>query len=281
MSRKTLFAAVTALVAAAGGTLVTAAVAHAGEQPAPVQPGSVQPGSVQPGSVQPGLAKPAAGQPASILHFRHGFRGTEAHPAHADSIWAGYADDASASTYKSVSGSWTVPTLTCSTAKDSYTSPWIGIDGYGTSTVQQIGMDDDCVGGKVSYAPWVEMYPADSIYFDETVKAGDKITASVTYQGSGKYTLVESDATQGWSKTYHLTAVATRGTAEAIFEDLGSAMPPVAKFSTLEFTDVTANGKPLAAAGHVNSTDLYRGDTQLTKNSALSGGNFSISWLRK
>src|SRR6478736_4859060 len=89
MSRKTLFAAVTALVAAAGGTLVTAAVAHAGEQPA----------SVQPATVQPGLAKLAPGQSASVLHFRHGFRGTGAHPAHADSIWAGYADDASAYTY--------------------------------------------------------------------------------------------------------------------------------------------------------------------------------------
>ncbi|MFG2909111.1 hypothetical protein ACGF13_29090 [Kitasatospora sp. NPDC048286] len=39
------------------------------------------------------------------------------------------------------------------------------------------------------------------------------------------------------------------------------------------------NGSPLASAGTVESTDIERGTTPLTRNSALSGGNFSLSWL--
>ncbi|WP_051450133.1 G1 family glutamic endopeptidase [Actinospica robiniae] len=218
-----------------------------------------------------GLAGPAAAAtaaPASIPHFDHA--------RHSDQIWGGYA--VTGTKFTSVSGTWTVPTLNCSSTPNSYVSPWIGIDGWNSDTVEQIGFDQDCVNGVAGYYPWAEMYPADSIYFTETVKAGDQITASVSVSGTA-FTLTEKDTTRGWSKTYHETGSDQLSSAEAIVEDLGDGIQPVASFSAIPFTGLTANGKALASAGTVNSTVIERGSTPLTKNSTLSGGSYTLSWL--
>ena len=213
-------------------------------------------------------AAAAAAAPASFPHFDHA--------RHADQIWGGYAD--TGAKFTSVSGSWTVPSLNCSSTPNSFVSPWIGIDGWNSDTVEQIGFDQDCQNGVAGYFPWVEMYPADSIYFTETVKAGDQISASVSVSGTS-FTLTEKDTTRGWSKTYHETGSDQLSSAEAIVEDLGNGIQPVAPFGSVAFTGLTANGKALASAGTVNSTDVERGNTPLTKNSSLSGGAFTLSWL--
>lgn len=122
------------------------------------------------------------------------------------------------------------------------------------------------------------MYPANSIYFTDTIKAGDHITASVSVSGT-TFTLTEADSTQGWTKTYTKTGNDQLSSAEAIVEDLGNGIGPVANFGTIPFTNLVANGSPLANAGTVNSTDLERGTTLLTKNSALSSGSFTMTWL--
>lgn len=216
------------------------------------------------------LAGPAAATatPANVPHFDHA--------RHSDQIWGGYA--VTGTRFTSISGSWTVPSLNCSVTGDSYVSPWIGIDGWSSDTVEQIGFDQDCINGAASYAPWVEMYPADSVYFTETVKAGDHITASVSVSGTS-WTLTEKDTTRGWSKTFHESGSDQLSSAEAIVEDLGDGIQPVAPFSAITFSGLTADGKSLAAAGAVNSTDIERGSTPLTKNSSLSGGTFKLSWL--
>jgi hypothetical protein len=216
----------------------------------------------------------AVAAPAAFPHYNHNLRLDNAE--HADQIWGGYAD--TGATYTSVKGSWTVPTLDCAATRTSAVSPWIGIDGWSSDTVEQIGFDQDCTKGVAGYFPWVEMYPANSIYFTETVDAGDHITASVSVSGTA-FTLTESDTTQGWTKTYHKSGNDQRNSAEAILEDLGANIPPVADFGAVNFTDVTANGTPLASAGTVNSTNIERNTTLLTDNSALTGGDFSINWL--
>jgi hypothetical protein len=61
--------------------------------------------------------------------------------------------------------------------------------------------------------------------------------------------------------------------------DLGDGIQPVAPFGSITFTGLTANGTAMASAGDVNSTDVERGSTPLTKNSSLSGNTFKLSWL--
>jgi hypothetical protein len=126
---------------------------------------------------------------------------------------------------------------------------WSGLDGWTSTGVEQIGLDAVCARkGAVQYNPWVEMYPANSIYFTETVKAGDTRTSSVTTNGSGAFTLTLADPTQGWSKTYTKSlTTAPLSSAEVIVEAIGSrAITPCPDFRQVQFTDVTANGSPMS-----------------------------------
>ena len=57
---------------------------------------------------------------------------------------------------------------------------WVGLDGYTTKTVEQIGTYAQCSGGTASYYAFYEMYPAKSVSFTG-VSPGDSITLSVGY----------------------------------------------------------------------------------------------------
>jgi len=201
--------------------------------------------------------------------------------AGANSNWGGYA--VTGGTYRSVTGDWIVPSLDCSVTKGDI-SFWSGLDGWTSSSVEQIGLDAVCAGGgRIEYNPWVEMYPANSIYFTETVKAGDTMTSSVTTDGSGSFTLVLADPTQGWTKTYTKSlASAPLSSAEVIVEAIGSQnIPPCPDFGSIQFSDVTANGTSFASAGTVQTTNLERSGVLLTQDGALSGTAFGVTWLHK
>ncbi len=200
---------------------------------------------------------------------------------HADQTWSGYAVTG-AGPYAKITGSWNVPAMNCSPGGGD-ASPWIGIDGWSNKTVEQIGIDLDCVNGKASYHPWVEMYPGPSDYFKDTVHAGDTLTASVSVS-DGRWILTESDASTGWTKTFHRTPKnpPEQLSAEAILEDIGSgAAPPVPDFNAVTFSDITVDGVALASAGTPHQTSLQRGSTFLSQESPLSGGTFSITWLHR
>jgi hypothetical protein len=220
-----------------------------------------------------GTHRQAANIPSTVLDH------TRVRHAGANNIWGGYA--VTGGTFRSVTGDWTVPALNCAaTAGD--ISFWSGLDGWTSSTVEQIGLDAVCTrSGKVQYNPWVEMYPANSIYFTEPVKAGDTMTSSVTTDGSGTFTLVLADPTQSWTKTYTKSLKsAALSSAEVIAEAIGSQSVPLCPdFNSVRFSNVTANGSTFVAAGTVNTTNLERNGVFLTQDGALTGTSFPINWL--
>ena len=87
--------------------------------------------------------------------------------------WSGYAVTGGTDAFNSVSASWTEPTATCDDSGTEYSSFWVGLDGYNSSSVEQTGTDADCDGGSPDYYGWYEMYPADPVYYSNTVKPGD------------------------------------------------------------------------------------------------------------
>jgi hypothetical protein len=108
--------------------------------------------------------------------------------------WSGYADTAStAQTFTKVSGAWTAPSVTCS-AEDQVTSDWVGLDGFNSGTVEQLGTISWCFQSKPTYFTWYEMFPAGSIEVGTALKPGDKIAASVTRTGTS-YALKLTDST--------------------------------------------------------------------------------------
>jgi len=201
--------------------------------------------------------------------------------------WSGYAG--TTGTYTSVSASWTQPTGTC-TSGDQYAAFWVGLDGYSSSTVEQTGSEVDCVGRTAEYYAWYEAYPKASVDYNNTVKAGDQFTATVTYTSGTSFTLYIDDITEGWS---HSTVVSVSGakrtSAEVIAEApcctfLGGILP-LTNFGTVSFTGSTANGADLGAAGGLTEiimVDNSRRDKDTVSAltpSGVTGQDFSATWV--
>jgi len=100
--------------------------------------------------------------------------------------WCGYvaATNIARQTNYSVTkvvGSWIVPNINPSNV-DTYCSMWVGIDGFGGPTVEQIGTEHNYFRGQQMHYAWFEMYPEPSQQImGFPVEVGDQITASVTY----------------------------------------------------------------------------------------------------
>lgn len=129
--------------------------------------------------------------------------------------------------YTSVSANWTEPAVTCNSTNDLF-APWIGIDGYGSSSVEQTGVATDCSSGSPAYSAWYEVYPAAPVYYSNSVAAGDSFTASVNRSGTS-YTLRITDNTQGWTKTTTQSYAGDNASAEFILESPTGAYPPSAR----------------------------------------------------
>ncbi|GAA2145994.1 G1 family endopeptidase [Kitasatospora kazusensis] len=192
--------------------------------------------------------------------------------------WGGYA--ATGSGFTSVSASWTEPRATCNSSNDLY-APWVGIDGYGSSSVEQTGVATDCSSGSPVNQAWYEMYPANPVYLSLSsypVSAGDTISASVTYAGSNKYTLKLTDSSRGWTYTTSKTLSASRASAEVIIESPTGAYP---NFGTLKFSSATVNGKSLGSFNPV-ALDPSNGAYEARTSALGSGGtSFSDTFLQE
>jgi len=194
------------------------------------------------------------------------------------SNWSGYS--AINGRYTSVSGSWKQPTASC-TSQTTYSSFWVGLDGYSSSTVEQTGTSADCSGGTPRYYAWYEMYPKFPVNLSLAVRPGDTMSGSVTTDGSGKFTLTIRDVTTGASfSTVQTLKRARLASAEAIAEaPSGSGgVLPLTNFGTASFSSVTVNGSAIGAFNPDRIDMVSNGITKAT-TSALSGGTaFSVTW---
>jgi peptidase A4-like protein len=194
------------------------------------------------------------------------------------SNWSGYS--AVNGRYTSVSANWTQPTASC-TAATTYSSFWVGLDGDGSSTVEQTGTSADCSGGSPRYYAWYEMYPKFPVNLSLTIKPGNTISASVTTDGAGRFTLTITNNSTGQSyvTTQHLNR-ARLASAEAIAEAPSSSggVLPLTNFGTAAFSGTTVNGQPIGSF-NPDKIDMVSGSTVKAQTSALSGGtNFSVTW---
>lgn len=194
--------------------------------------------------------------------------------------WAGYAATGAAGTFTSVATSWTQPAVTCS-ATNTFSSFWAGLDGDGSQTVEQTGTEADCSAGAATYQGWYEMFPNAPVFYNNPVKPGDAMSASVVANGGGAFTLTLSDATQGWTQTTHQTsATATLASAEVIAEaPSNGTVLPLANFGTASFTNATVNNAPIGNANVSELTMVSAGGVTEATPSALTGGtNFTVTW---
>jgi hypothetical protein len=207
--------------------------------------------------------------------------------------WSGYV--ATGSGFSNVTGSWTVPAIVCSST-DSHLFEWVGIDGRTDNTVEQDGINADCLSGVPHYGAWYEMDGDDAVNqgwsvalstSSYPVQPGDAMTGAVSVTGSN-WTLALSDATQGWSFSIPITwSGPQQATAEWIVERPGlwgqPALPCLSDFGTATFTGASATDA--AGSGPISSfanepVYMFDGNTMLAAPGQLdpTGQSFSDSW---
>ncbi len=194
--------------------------------------------------------------------------------------WAGYV--ASGGRFTSVSASWTVPPVKGGTQPTEVVALWVGLDGRGTSTLEQIGTLSGMLGGSPAYEVWYEVVPQPPVYERMAVKPGDSITASVTTNGDGAFTLFIRNNTTGVAfSTLQPSRGAELVTAEAVAEAPAtiSGPAPLPDFGTVGFSNVRVNGRPIGTFTW-DRLSMSSGSTQqaVTSPLARNAGSFSVTW---
>lgn len=211
--------------------------------------------------------------------------------------WSGYAavsslTRAAVNSVTNVQGTWTVPTLT-GTAGNTYSSIWVGIDGYSSGSVEQIGTEQDWTASGQQNFAWFEMYPSGAYeIIGFPVHNGDHIGAEVLYQGGGNFQLTMVNYTENVHTVipnrYTKSFFAKRSSAEWIVEapSARTGVLPLADFGTVTFTNCTAtiNNK----TGPINSVS-WKDDplTMATRTEVIkaypstlaeNGESFTVTW---
>jgi Peptidase A4 family len=152
-----------------------------------------------------------------------------------------------------------VPTVSAgSTRGTTYSSVWVGIDGYNNYTVEQIGTEQDVVNGKAVYQVWYEMYSSgdqqpEQVISSMTIQPGDSISASVKYVSSGAHagdyelSITDNSRANDSFTTYisssSVQSPAAQGSsAEWVVEapSIGNSIAALANFGTVTFTNASA-----------------------------------------
>jgi Peptidase A4 family len=217
--------------------------------------------------------------------------------------WSGYA--VTGSKFTKATGSWIEPTVKCNKKTDTELAAfWVGLDGYQPTSpsVEQIGTLAQCVGGQVEHFAWWEFYPTNDIQEITTVsvKAGDKISTSVTFANS-EFTLKLTDETTGKSFTHKGNQSAQRSSAEWIAEApccvSGNTVYPIPDWGTALFgkdstsianTNNATNPSHHGAFNTFPGADVFKitmvnASTSATEASpsapSSDGSSFSVQWV--
>ena len=189
--------------------------------------------------------------------------------------------------FLSVSGTWVVPTATCSEGNQGYSAVWVGLGGYdeNASGLEQAGTEQDCNRrGAATYAAWFEILPAGAVKIDMHVHPGDTVSVSTTVAGHW-VTFHFRDLTTGarFSTTRHASATDV-STAEWIVEAPSSCSAsgacsalPLARISPVQFASATAisgtRSRPAGEATWSNTTiELKQASVSLPTNPEVQTG---------
>src|SRR5262245_32211875 len=167
----------------------------------------------------------------AIIRERHGAMVTSTN-------WSGYAITGSKGSVTEVKGSWIVPSVDCTATPTAYSSFWVGIDGYTSNTVEQVGTDSDCQSGSQQYYAWFEFYPHLSFTLNNfPVRPNDLLSAEVQAWNKGAFTVSITNVTTGESfSTTTKMPSARQISAEWIIEaPYSGGVLPLADFGSVSF----------------------------------------------
>ncbi len=187
-----------------------------------------------------------------------------------------------------VSGQWKAPKVRCA-REDQLAAEWVGIDGINNATVEQDGMYAWCFEHHPTYFTWYEMFPSGTVVLGNSVRPGDKITASVTRTGAS-YTLALTDSTHPVNSfsTTKTCSTCQNTSVEWIAErpSFQIGVAPLADYGswTLSKASQSAGGKTGSISGYptyykIDMIDATRTYPLSIASGLSSGGNkFLTHW---
>jgi hypothetical protein len=194
--------------------------------------------------------------------------------------WAGYA--ATGGSYTSVAANWTEPSVSCTTR--GVVAFWVGLDGWGSDSVEQDGTGVDCSTGSPVQFAWWETYPGNSIVkYDKPVSAGDQLSSTVTSKPGGEYDMVLTDSTRGWTETTTTHAAgAHNASAEFVTEAVttGDSVSALPDFQSVGFaaTSIDGDAPQAANAQPIEMTDSG-GDEIAAPGPIDAAGDFDVQYV--
>jgi hypothetical protein len=198
--------------------------------------------------------------------------------------WAGYV--VTGGPFTSVTATWRVPAVSAPPSHGSV-SAWVGLNGYGDRTLEQVGTNSSVIGGVPHYSSWYEVIPRPAVPTPLHIAPGDVIRATVVADTPGTFTFTLQDLTTGASFTTHQSAPRTPlSSAEVITEapSVGSApgsikMVPLARFAPLRFSGIAVNGRPLSSFRWTRVTmDGARSTLAAASPLPDRGTAFTVTW---
>jgi hypothetical protein len=202
------------------------------------------------------------------------------------------------------------PSVSCTTSSRRFSAFWVGIGGFTRTSrsLEQIGTEADCAGGRTSSYAWYELVPAGEVTLKLAVQPGDHMAASVSVRGHA-VVLHLRDLTSGesFARVAHMDSPDT-SSAEWIAEapsvcasgDERCETLPLADFSPATFAGATAalrggSARPIdAPTFHVTQITLRSrnggsgrfGRAMVGNSAALatpgalagSGSEFTVGW---
>jgi peptidase A4-like protein len=230
--------------------------------------------------VQPNtqVITPGVGTPPGVTQ-----PGTPASVTSSSSNWSGYA--ASGGTFTSVTGTWTVPTVSPSASGADAT--WVGIGGLTTNDLLQAGTQAMVDGsGTVEYSSWIEMLPQSSRNVPLSVSAGDSVTVTITQQDGNDWLIAMKNNTTNGTYSVTVQYSSSSSSAEWVQEapSVGRGLVTLDQFGTVQFSGATAvrDGKSMTASAlGAKAITMINGQGQaIAQPSTIAGDGSSFTVAR-
>ncbi|MED5018585.1 G1 family endopeptidase [Paenibacillus chibensis] len=157
--------------------------------------------------------------------------------------WSGYAVSGRSKSFRRISATWHVPFVRPS-SKPTYSSAWIGIDGFGNTSLIQTGTGQDYINGKAHYYAWWEILPQAMTLIPLPVHPGDQIYAVITKIKSSTWLIYMKNTTQKWTFRTIKRYKGPQSSAEWIVEapQVGSVISRMARLTPVSFICCRLNG---------------------------------------
>jgi hypothetical protein len=157
--------------------------------------------------------------------------------------WAGYSIKSTNGTkFNRVAAIWQVKPITC-TAPDAWEIMWVGLDGDGSSTVEQGGSSARCVNGVPKYEMFWEMFPTNIVTPAFEIQPGN-VSASVDYNATTRLFTIKLRGPNGESfdisQACDSRQVCDRVSAEWILESPGNRFWAIPNFGHVGVTSAVA-----------------------------------------